>query len=49
MAKSIACLKSGSVEKVSMIDLKVIEKVSEDHCIVSDGKDHIVLVSEQKL
>ena len=49
MAKSIACLKSGSVEKVSMIDPKVIEKVSEDHYIVSDGKDHIVLVSEQKL
>ena len=49
MDKSIASLKSGIVEKVNVIDVKVIEKVIEDYYIVSDGKDHIVLVSEQKL
>ena len=49
MAKSIASFKNGSVDKVGVLDIKVIKKISDDCYIVGDEKDHIVLVSEQTL
>ena len=50
MAKSIASLKGGSLDdKIGVLDIQVIKKISEDSYIVGDKKDHVVLVSDQSL
>ena len=49
MAMSIENLKNGKVEKVSMLDVKVIKKVADDYYIVADETDHALLVSDQSL
>ena len=49
MATSIANLKNGKAEKVNMIDIKILKKVSDEHYIVADETAHILLVSDQSL
>ena len=50
MAKTIASLKSGMMdEKIGVLDIQIVKKISEVSYIVADKKDHIVLVSDQSL
>ena len=49
MAKSIGALKEGILEKVGVLDIQIVKKISNDSYIVGDEKDHIVLVSDQSL
>lgn len=49
MASSIVNLKTGKGDKVSMIDVKVIQKIDDDSYIVADEKASIVFVSDQSL
>ena len=50
MAKTIASLKSGMLDdKIGVLDIQIVKKISEDSYIVADRKDHIVLVSDQIL
>ena len=49
MENSIVTSKKGSRDKVSVLDIKVIKKISDDSYIVGDEKDHVVLVSDQSL
>ena len=42
-------IKSGSVAKISVLDIKVLKKISDDHYIVADETDQILFESEQNL
>ena len=42
-------IKSGNVAKVSVVEIKVLKKISDDHYIVADETDQMLLESEQNL
>ena len=49
MATSIENIKNGKAQKVNVIEIKIIQKVSDEHYIVADETDHALLVSDQNL
>ena len=49
METSVECLKNWEAQKVNMLEVKVIKKVSENFYIVGDKKGHVLLESEQGL
>ena len=49
MATSIENLKNGKAQKVNVIEIKIIHKVSDEHYIVADETAHALLVSDQNL
>ena len=49
MAGSIADLKNAKAEKVNMIEVKILKKVSDEKYIAADETAHIMLVSDQNL
>ena len=49
MAIKIEDLKNGKTEKVNMLEVKILKKVSHDNYIVGDETAHTLLVSDQSL
>ena len=49
MATSVEDLKKGKAQKVNVIEIKVLRKVSDEHYIVADETAHALLVSDQNL
>ena len=49
MATRIDELKNGSTEKVHVLEVKIVKKVTEDYYIVADETAHTLLVSNQSL
>ena len=49
MAKSLGDFKDGIVDKVGVLDIHIVKQISDDHYIVGDKKDYMLLVSEQNL
>ena len=49
MATRIDDLKNGKMEKVHVIEVKIVKKVTEDYYIVADETAHILLASNQNL
>ena len=49
MATSIENIKNGKAQKVNVIEIKIIQKVSDEHYIVADETAHALLVSDQNL
>lgn len=46
---AIGKLKTGKLNKVNIVEVKIVKKVADECYIVSDGSDHILLESPQKL
>ena len=49
MALRIEDLKNGKAEKLNMLEIKIMKKVSDDKYIVADETAHTLLVSDQSL
>ena len=49
MAGSIADLKNAKTEKVNMLEVKIVKKVSDEKYIAADETAHILFVSDQNL
>ena len=49
MATSLEKLKKGKIDKINMIDVKVVKKINEEDYIVADETEHTLLGSPQKL
>ena len=49
MTSTIGMLKAGKLHKVNIVEVKIVKKVADECYIITDGSDHILLESPQKL